>query len=1126
MGSVELITGPAGAGKTDFALNSYRRHLREELRKGRFGTALWLTPSRLGQQTVLGKLLSAEQPICLDPRVETFGQFVERILASAPNNFRPLSQVGRRKLVRDVIDQLHQARRLKHFELVAATKGFLDLCVSFIAELKREEIWPEHFQQAFQRIQGESGTDGNTDVSHRLAELALIYENYQSRLRGGRPLGASPDGRPDPGEVYDTEGRFWIARTLLRDGHFGPYAAAKLVIVDGFSDFTSTQIEILASLADSAERMFITLPLDEEDRRRDLFLKCLASRDELRKAFSAIDIRERRLRVPADPPHSTFAHLSRYLFDNPREIPRSGRAADCEILACIRPGGEINAILARVKKLLLAGVAPEQIAVVFRSPDGVAERIRAACAAARIPALTETGPPVLAAGSVRMALAILALEREDWPHARLMGLLNSTLFRPQWKPGKTPDLVRRIGLESRRENLDRGREAFLAHFERLASRDAEESNSNHERESAAALLRWISNELRVLRDRISFGDWIDRWLAVCRAFGITPSKEIPDETAPAWQISEIAGWKAMLRLIEDARKVESLNPDKPRMLNLDEFRDQVLELVAGQYQESATNERGRVRILSAESARHLEVDHLFVCGMGEGIFPAGRGEDCLLGDADRKRLADLGMNVDQRSRRSAEEMLLFYSVAARARRSLTLSFASVNDQGETLNASPYLDAIQNLFEPDGCPITNVGRLDPVPESREQCANEADLRLVATRELLEGSGGLWAALAERPESRETTLNLAAAFEMSIARFATHGLTNYEGVLNDPRNLERLRTRFGREHEFSVTELERYATDPFEFFLTSVLGVDTTNDPGPGTDRRQRGVTLHASLAALHRQLSENGDQPSREELLAALREEIAERHRTSGDSPLLRALRAIEGEILAGYANRYVIQWDDYDEKFGGVWDGGPRPRHFEISFGNTPVEEGDEDAPRHPTVEFGAGDHAVRVRGRIDRIDIGTIEGRPVFNIVDYKLAKNLAKFSDEDLDSGRALQLVVYGAAARRLGLIVGDLYQFGYWGLEEQGFVVGMKSGPRKLTALEEEFRERIEERLDEILPRIVESIRAGHFAPNIKEDSRPHAAGYRAVARTASLRAVGEHLEKHPAALSETTESQEVT
>ena len=86
---------------------------------------------------------------------------------------------------------------LPYFAPIAQTSGFLDLFLGFVSELKRDETWPEQFEMAC-RQRGWLPRD---------AELSLLYRRYQDRL--------------NELSLYDAEGRFWSARSVLAEGRRG-----------------------------------------------------------------------------------------------------------------------------------------------------------------------------------------------------------------------------------------------------------------------------------------------------------------------------------------------------------------------------------------------------------------------------------------------------------------------------------------------------------------------------------------------------------------------------------------------------------------------------------------------------------------------------------------------------------------------------------------------------------------------------------------------------------------------------------------------------------------------------------------------------------------------------------------
>jgi len=218
---LSLITGPAGSGKTERVLAVYRAALRE----GPPGTGLWLTPTWRSAAAARAALLSDMPDGCLAPGVMTFAKFAEAVLQVAPAVIRPLSGLMKRQLVRQILAAQHRAGRLEHFAPIADTSGLVDQVGDLIGELKRLEIWPAEFLRACEA----------RGLRPKDRELFELYDAYQQQLLEHN--------------LYDAEGRFWSARELLKRGQRRPFERLRLVVADGFTDFTRTQHEILELLA-------------------------------------------------------------------------------------------------------------------------------------------------------------------------------------------------------------------------------------------------------------------------------------------------------------------------------------------------------------------------------------------------------------------------------------------------------------------------------------------------------------------------------------------------------------------------------------------------------------------------------------------------------------------------------------------------------------------------------------------------------------------------------------------------------------------------------------------------------------------------------------------------------------
>jgi len=1102
---VEVLTNVARTGKTSHLLSLYREALARSVQQVELGTTLWLSPTNRARHWVLGQLLGDSLPACFAPKVYTFDGFAERILQLSERSVAPLSGVARRILIRGIIEDLRQADRIPYFARIAETSGFVDLVIGFISELKRAETWPEHFATAC-RTRGESDKD---------REMLLIYRRYQDLL--------TELGR------YDEEGRFWSARTVLAEGGLDAFGPLNLVVADGFTDFTHTQYEILGHLAEASEKLVISLPLDAELARSDLFAKSETALARIKESVGGgrclVDNATRR--STEDRP--AFVHIADWLFANPRRHPQLSQAESVEVVAATGQLGEVEMIARRVKRLLLAGAKPEEIVVAFRSAVDYADIVEEVFSAAGLPFWNAVGDRLSQTGLIRSLFAVLKLEEDDWQFDRLMSVLDSNYFRPDWNQENGDQAVRAVAARLRTLQFDAGRTLILKTLERVVQRIAEESvnseaaadsASEEPPENAAAafeLLNKLSSVTAPLRQKSDFAGWVEKLLSLAEELRIVPEEKCPtgaSDKAESWELDRRT-WEAFVGMLDDSVEAAGWQSADAPLLDLGGFSRHLKDLLDTQLRPPLPDETGRVLILDAAQVRNLEIPYLFLAGLNETSFPHSQNNDCLYNEAERRQLNEMGLALGHQSSRSQDEMLLFYGVVTRARRQLVLSYPAVSADGQPLFSSPFLPVLMGLFEPDALRLEHVGRLDPVPLP-EQIVTPADFRLIATADARERMPALFRTLTEHSATAATARNVLAATEMAAARFQSRGFTPFEGLLGDPTLISQLGQRYPAEYEFSATQLESYAGCPYRFFLSDVLKIRPLEVGMRGTDLRIRGLVVHAVLAALHRQLSENGGAGggnAADEITERFRQlarEQLQRHADGTD--LQKALLEIELRLLNEWAAAYGEQWAAYVAKFEQLWDAGPVPHLFEVAFGHAPDEEENGPELTCEPLTYGPADNETRMQGRIDRIDEGWSSDQRILNVIDYKTGRS-GRFSLDDVRSGLAIQLPLYALAARRMNLTGADtvIYQMAFWLIRESGFQTGLKTRSRKLDRLDQETFSELETILEELLPRLTAGIRVGRFPVFSQDTECTSRCPYSSVCRVNQIRPLEDALNK---------------
>lgn len=1116
---ITAIIGPARSGKTARMLARYRRALADRVPQ----STLWLSPTWRAAAAIRDRLMDGMPEGCLSPAVMTFDQFAEAVLRASPEPVRPLSGLAKRQLIRLLVDEDIEAGRIQHFLPIARTGGLVDLICELIGELKRLDVWPDRFGEAC-RSRGMTAKD---------AELLALYEAYQQIL--------------NEHHLYDAEGRFWSARRLLREGRQGPFERLRLVVVDGFTDFTPPQHEILQILGQWVEELAIALPLSTEPRREGLFNKPARTLEELRRRHPKLMVEEVARPEKSDWPAMT--HLEAHLFANPRRLTPAPCTECVTILAASRQLGEIERIGSEIKRMLTTGtdatggrpVRPGEVAVVFRSLGDVEGLVREVFGKLGLPFSLESGQRLDRSTALAALVGLVRLDLEDWPFRGLLAVLSSHYFQPDWPEWRDGLAVVAAERAIRRLQIPRGRAELLGQLKREADRsagtkepqpDVAEGRSlvaderSREARLARALLGRLKRALDALPKRATLDQWADAWAKLAAATGLLRAIE-PDESDDSsgddgphagWRkpggttIADAVAWDALQGALRAGDHLARSIGRTPPQLDRSEALGALVDTLQSVEVRQRLDESGRVRVLSAASARALRIPYLFFAGLAERSFPPPDRHDRLYSEAERRGLIDRGLPLSARSERNFEEMLLFYEVMTRASRRISFSYPALDETAQPLSPSPYLEEVDQACGPGRIRRVEVRDLSPVPRDGEPLLAATEFRVKAVAAGLEGNASLLAGLVRcepRPGLAESVL---AGLQMVEARQDRERFGPAEGMLAGRAAQGEMATRFGPAWTFTATELEQYASCPFQFFLERVLGIEPLEDLELAVDYRARGRLAHVGLSDFHERVNALGGGPTSPASLSEddyrrLLEETGERlARRAPGTPLEAALHEVDLRLWTRWAGDYRRQHEEYDQRWHDC-QVPLRPAWFEVSFGHATRRSGPLSTER--ALELPGAEGAIRIAGRIDRIDAGTVAGRTVFNVLDYKTGSS-TRYTRDALTTGTALQLPLYAMAAEELLLADEQAvpWRAGYWFLQKDGFKA---SGAIEMYACQGGRIEPLPEwdelrrRVVGLVAEIVEEIRGARFRVSSADEQCTRFCPFRTVCRIGHVRSL---------------------
>ena len=1062
--SLTLILGPAGAGKTEWALRRFV-HCRET---GEHALLVVSSPQqaqtraeqlaeRLGcaPADVLGSLRTFRQ-LASDLAAENeereayraIGRPFQRLALSTlfPENIRDGDFLGRMLRAPGFVPAL--AERLREWKLACLTPDLLEQCGPPLADELADPTFP-----------------------YKTRELARLFRAYETFLTRNR-LRDDEDGL-----------RFAVERVHAQSTPL-PWNVS-CILVDGFYRFNPMQRLLLAALAErdcppreampgepgksdreSDKKVEVIVTLPYESRRPLLFAAPSRTLSLLRQEFACREIALTHS-SPSRPP--ALALLSDALFDS-NAAEETGRKEEKEkrrkeegqeqdvsssftlppsslsLFDAPNPYVEAEMVGREFRRLYDAGgYAWSDFAVILRAMGDYAPILAAVFERHGIP-LGVDGPEILAENPLlKTLLHLLAVVRHGWKRDDVLAFLKSSYTAPDKLQADA------LSRRARKAGIREGRERWLPLAEETGRKEEKEKRRKEEGQeqdvssslSVAATLNDMAHYDALLtrerQDPRRFAELIEESVTF---FGLADRIA---QGEPTRQERDRAAWQAAQEVLQALAQMTALSGRS--LMTFDAFYDELL--IAWQSASStAVAEGDMVRVAEPYDARERPLKVAAVMGLTERVFPRRITEDPFLRDEERVAMSRwANVDLEEQKGRADDERFFFYLAVTAPAERLILSYPRSADESDTL-PSFYLDEVRTLFAPIPQHLNVVSRtLADVAPRPEEVVSDADRLLAACAGLFDPGASL---AANDAESLAASVSLMqTCLQGEEKRRITQRVVESRGLPRLPRlQSDRLRRAFAAHRTvFSVSELESYGRCPFQYFLRHVLRLHPEED---GAHVRAQGTLLHN---VLHRYFAGKGkgkrekgkeerqDTGSfsimREDLQAILTEMLAQESLDTSPHQM-RMMHRLLSDALDGF----VAREQRFTEQFGMT------PAHFELSFGlQSRVGAGGEsedawedeerafsrDAPQNALraeetkdasnfydaascaepllLNVTDGGSPVAICGTLDRVDLDASGRRAL--ILDYKLGRP-PDFSE--IQRGQSLQMPLYLLAVERL--------------------------------------------------------------------------------------------------------------
>lgn len=934
---IRLMLGRAGSGKTT-------RMLRRLCGQGQKRPQLLLVPEQQSHETERMLCGIGGNGASLFAEVLSFRRLGDRVLSQLGGAALPeLDGGGRVLLMHRAVKGVSSA--LTVYARPSRKPAFLNALLATADEVKSCRIRPEDLMRAGEETGGEDGD--------KLRDLGLIFGAYD---------GLTAQIALDPRDRLDR-----VAEKLKGSG----WAAGKDLWLDGFTDFTAQELEVLRQLMKQAHSVTITLTCDKlEDEEDGTGVFSPARRTGQRLLRMAGDEG-----LPCEMEHilpgtgcrvAALEYLEENLFaqGNPQLVPAEDAV---ELMAAQSLRGEVEWTAARIRALVASGQYRfRDIGVVARDYGAYRTLVETVFPRYGVPVFSSAMSDILEKPVLSLVTAALdtvtgGYAYDDLFHYLKTGLtdlatddqdmlenyaLKWNLRGTQWTGEKGWTMHPRgygfaLEEEDRQllEHLNRLRRQVIAPLERLRS-----CSDTTARGWAMALYRLLE-EIRL------------PWRLEERASRLNRRGQaaLAEEYRQLWGI-----------LCGGLDQCAQLVGEEP--MELDEF-SQLFRLVLSQY-DVGTIPVSLDRVTAGETTRQTghRVKVLFFLGADDASLPQAGDPPGLLTDDDRSLLAGFGLEVGQTGRDLLyREMTTIYHTCARPTEKLVVSWPAVGPGGEERRASFLVERLRLLFS------------DLVVVREERLSG--DFRCTAPLPALEQAG--------RDENLRRALSALPEYAGQIERLEQAARWE-RGRLSRPA-VDRL---YGHQVSMSASRMDLYRSCHFSYFMRYGLKAQPRKSAGfsapeygtfvhyvlenvLGTLEREDKWSMTVDKPALHRLTKETVERYVQEELGGL--EGQTERFRYLFRR-LLRPVQAVVDNVVEELAKSQF------------------RPLSFELGFAGK---------GELPPVEFTVDGVTLSISGFVDRVDGYLKDGRLYLRVVDYKTGRK--SFDLTEVFHGMGLQMLLY---------------------------------------------------------------------------------------------------------------------
>lgn len=952
--SLHFVLGASGTGKSQ---STYEWMIKEAIANPKVQYIL-LVPDQYTMQ--LQKQIVSMHPghAIFNIDILSFSRLYHKVMEELGGDERtPLDDTGKNLILRKLASNMKDD--LPVLGSLLERQGYISEVKGIISEMQQYGISPDGMNELI------SGSESRRGLQARLEDIQKLYKAYIEYQKD---------------DYRTSESMYPILSKRLKESSIFENA---VVIMDGFTGFTPVQMPLVEEIILCAKDTFVALTMDEEPKgitaEQQLFYTTAKTVQDLEKFALRVGVTVAPYIWYKEPlrfaDNDALAHFEKNLF-RPLSKPYQGETDAISIWQAVKPRQESFWLAREVKRLIREeGYQHRDIAVICANMDTYAGHLKEAFSQMDINCFLDAPGSMLHNPAMELLQGLLDVLEQDFSFMGVMRYLRSGFSNITREETDFLELYFT-------ETGIRGKSAFSRPFTRKA-KDYPLDKINVLREkfmqelepclfTKKQTISYFVEHVYVFLTRLSVEDKLEAYAVEFEQNGA---------------FADARAYRQIYRKLMDLlNQMVVLMGDE--VLSLEQFA----EILRAGFEELQIGfipvTADQVVIGDLERTRLDHVKVLFVLGVNDTNIPGANQPGGMISDMEREFLARTGVELAPSQRQlQFRQRFYLYQQLTKASDKLYLSYAMVDNAEKELRPSYFIRTVSQMFPQIKAQEISKELLAEHPtELLSQFVSYANAYMndmLSEEEIIR----FYTMLTALKEYIEPDV-----LERVLFGLATYGMRKFAKLEN-----EIAKSLYGTILYGSVSRLEQFATCPYAHFLKYGLGLREPKEYV--LESADLGTIFHDVLAGFATDLKKDGydwktfpstygDQKI-EEKLAILKETYSDEllldkarngfALSRAERILKRSVKTLQQHMQAGAFETYGLEMD------------------FDVSCTWDASEE-----------------LLMRLKGRIDRLDIATVEDDVYVKIIDYKSGNKQLEL--ECVYDGLQMQLVAYMDSAMKL--------------------------------------------------------------------------------------------------------------